>query len=635
MREFPLGPQRCGMSRIAVLPRSYDIARMVPPLIQLTDIHLGFGGAKLLEGAALSASSGERICLVGRNGSGKSTLMKIAAGLLEPDSGTRFIQPGATVRYLPQEPDMSGYADVFDYAVGGLPSGADTHQARLMLNELGLSGDENPAHLSGGEARRAAIIRVLAPQPDILLLDEPTNHLDLPAIEWLENRLLRYSGALVLISHDRRFADRLGKITVWLDRGQTRRADIGFAGFEDWRDTVLAEEREAQHKLSRKIAAEEDWLRYGVTARRKRNVRRLGDLHALRQAAREHRGPAGRAELRTTKGKDSGALVCEARQISKSYGETVIARDLSVRIMRGERVGIVGPNGTGKTTLVNLLTGQLAPDSGDVRLGANLNIARIDQKRLEADPQMSLKDALTGGSGDTVMMAGEPRHVVSVMKDFLFAPEQLYSPLSALSGGERARVMIARALADASNLLVLDEPTNDLDLETLDALQDILGEYKGTILLISHDRDFLDRIVTSVIASEGQGRWVEYAGGYTDMLTQRGHVGTGRDRDGARRAQGAPSGGSKPAQKPKREPAGRLSFKDKHALQALPGEIAALAQEIADREARLADPHLYQRDPQAFQRLSAELAELSAKRDMAETRWLELEMRREALENPS
>ncbi len=608
---------------------------MTAPLLQLTDIHLGFGGTGLLEGASLSAARGERICLVGRNGSGKSTLMKIAAGLVEPDRGTRFIQPGATVRYLSQEPDMSGHTSVFDFASAGLSSAADSHQVRVMLDELGLSGDEDPRHLSGGEARRAAITSVLAPQPDILLLDEPTNHLDLPAIEWLENRLARYAGALVLISHDRRFAERLGRITVWLDRGQTRRAEIGFAAFEDWRDTVLAEEREAQHKLARKIAAEDDWLRHGVSARRKRNVRRLAELHALRQAAREHRGPAGRAELRSATARDSGALVCEAQEITKSFGETLIVRDLSLRIMRGERVGIIGPNGTGKTTLVKLLTGQMAPDSGHVRLGTNLEVARIDQKRLEADPQMSLKDALTGGGSDIVTIAGEQRHVVSVMKDFLFSPEQLYSPLSALSGGERARVMIARAMAGTSNLLVLDEPTNDLDLETLDALQDMLGEYAGTILLISHDRDFLDRIVTSVIAWEGEGRWVEYAGGHADMVAQRGHDMPARRDQGERGMRERGSQAAKSAQAHQPRQAARLSFKDKHALEKLPGEIAAMARRIADLEARLADPQLYRRDPEAFARLSAELAELSTARDAAETRWLELEMRREALENPS
>jgi ATP-binding cassette subfamily F protein uup len=495
---------------------------MAPPLVQLKDIGLTFGGTPLLAGVELSVSAGERVCLVGRNGSGKSTLLKIAAGLIEPDRGTRFMQPGATVRYLPQEPDFAGAATTLAYVEAGLGPGDDRHQARYLLEQLGLDGSEDPARLSGGEARRAALARVLAPAPDILLLDEPTNHLDLSTIEWLERELAGRRAALVMISHDRRFLANLSRSTVWLDRGQTRRIERGFAAFEAWRDEVLAEEERDQHKLDRKIVAEEDWLRYGVTARRKRNIRRLGALQALREARRSYRAAAGKAALTAAAADPSGTLVIEADRVGKSYEGRPIVSDFSIRIQRGDRIGIVGPNGSGKTTLINLITGALASDSGAVRLGANLAMATLDQHRESLDPSATVAEALTGGRGDTVVIGGQPRHVIGYMRDFLFAPEQARTPLGVLSGGERGRVMLARALAKRSNVLVLDEPTNDLDLETLDVLEEMLGEYAGTVILISHDRDFLDRVVNAVIAPEGGGRWLEYAGGYSDMLAQRG-----------------------------------------------------------------------------------------------------------------
>src|SRR5712671_2334064 len=495
---------------------------MAPPLIQLKDIALTFGGTPLLSGVELSVSSAERVCLIGRNGSGKSTLLKIAAGLVEPDSGSRFVQPGATIRYLPQEPDFEGHATTLAYVEAGLGPGDDHYQARYLLEQLGLGGEEDPAHLSGGEARRAALARVLAPAPDILLLDEPTNHLDLTTIEWLERELAGARAALVMISHDRRFLTNLSRSTIWLDRGQTRRIERGFAAFEAWRDDVLAEEEREQHKLDRKIVAEEHWLRYGVSARRKRNVRRLGNLHALREARRSYRGAAGNAALTAAAADRPGSLITEADRIAKSYDGRPIVSDFSIRIAREDRIGIVGPNGSGKTTLINLLTGALAPDAGTVRLGTNLAMATLDQHRESLDPNETVAGALTGGRGDTVMIGGQARHVVGYMKDFLFAPEQARTPLGVLSGGERGRLMLARALAKPSNVLVLDEPTNDLDLETLDVLEEMIGDYSGTVLLISHDRDFLDRSVNAVLVPEGNGKWVEYAGGYSDMLAQRG-----------------------------------------------------------------------------------------------------------------
>ena len=432
------------------------------------------------------------------------------------------MQPGATIRYLPQEPDFGEHKTTLAYVEAGLNPGDDHYQARYLLEQLGLHGDEDPAHVSGGEARRAALARVLAPAPDILLLDEPTNHLDLPTIEWLEGELESRRCALVIISHDRRFLSNLSRSTAWLDRGQIRQIDRGFAAFEAWRDEVLAEEERDQHKLDRKIVNEEHWLRYGVSGRRKRNVKRLGNLHALRDQRRTYRGATGNANLAAAEADKSGKLVIEAKNIGKSYGDRKIVDGFSIRVQRGDRIGIVGPNGAGKTTLIDMLTGGSPPDSGTIRLGANIEMATLDQHRESLDPKSTLADALTGGGSDHVMIGGKPKHVVSYMKDFLFAQEQMRTPLEVLSGGERGRLMLARSLAKASNLLVLDEPTNDLDLETLDVLEEMLGDYEGTVILISHDRDFLDRVVTSVIAPEGDGRWIEYAGGYTDMLAQRG-----------------------------------------------------------------------------------------------------------------
>ena len=600
---------------------------MAPPLIQLRDIRLTFGGTPLLTGVELSVSPEERVCLIGRNGSGKSTLLKIAAGLVEADSGTRFVQPGSTIRYLPQEPDFGDHNTTLAYVEAGLGPGDDRYAARYLLEQLGLRDDADPANLSGGEARRAALARVLAPSPDILLLDEPTNHLDLPTIEWLERELDNRRSALVLISHDRRFLENLSRATAWLDRGQIKRTDRGFAAFESWRDEVLAEEEREQHKLDRKIVNEEHWLRYGVSGRRKRNVKRLANLHALRQARRDYRGTAGDAKLSAAEAEKSGRLVIEARNIGKSYGERKIVDSFSIRIQRGDRVGIVGPNGAGKTTLVNLLTGAVTPDSGSVRSGANIEMATLDQHRESLDPKSTLAEALTGGRGDHVMVGGKPKHVVSYMEDFLFAREQMRTPLEVLSGGERGRLMLARALAKPSNLLVLDEPTNDLDLETLDVLEEMLGDYEGTVILISHDRDFLDRVVTSVIAPDGQGRWIEYAGGYSDMLSQRG-------ADLHRETLKAPAAEKKEAKPPVEAPAPkrRLSFNEKHALETLPKTIEKLHAEIARQQRRLDDPNLYAKDRKTFDEASNAMARAQQELAAAEDRWLELEVLREEIE---
>jgi ATP-binding cassette subfamily F protein uup len=594
---------------------------MAAPLLLLQAIELTFGSTKLLDGAELGVAPGERLCLVGRNGSGKSTLLKIAAGMVEADKGTRFAQPGATIRYLPQEPDLSGFSTVRAYVEAGLAPGDDPNRAFYLLGNLGLSGEENPAHLSGGEARRAALARVLAPRPDILLLDEPTNHLDLPAIEFLEGELGQLPGALVLISHDRRFLQNLSRATLWLDRGRTRRLEQGFAAYEQWQSRLLEEEEIERHKLDRRIAMEQDWVRYGVTARRKRNQGRLARLGAMRQKVREQLQVTGSVRMEAAEAAPSGSLVIEAKNISKAFGARSIVADFSLRLARGNRIGIVGPNGVGKTTLVKLLTGRLAPDKGTVKLGANLSLAMLDQGRAMLDPETTLGEVLTGGHGETVQVAGKARHVASYMKDFLFLPEQARTPVRILSGGERARLLLAKLLATPSNLLVLDEPTNDLDLETLDLLEEMIADYPGTVLLVSHDRDFLDRVVTSLLLAEGEGRFTEYAGGYSDMLSQRG-TDAAKVREKVKRA-GRTRG---PSQKAK------MNFSDRHALQTLPPRIAELEKQIAALKEDLAAPDFYNRDPQGFGVAAQKLEALQQEKALAEERWLALEMLREEME---
>ncbi|WP_295879792.1 ATP-binding cassette domain-containing protein [uncultured Bartonella sp.] len=600
---------------------------MAPHLLRLDHISLTFGGTPLLTDAALSVSNGDRIALVGRNGSGKSTLLKIAAGLVEPTDGEIFRHPSATIRYLPQTPDLDGFENVRAYVEAGLGPLDDVHRVSYMLDHLGLSGEEKPDQLSGGEARRAALARVIAPAPDILLLDEPTNHLDLTTIEWLEGELKTIRSSIVLISHDRRFLENVSQSTIWLDRGQTKRLGKGFAFFEEWRDKLLEEEEIEQQKLGRQIVREEHWLRYGVTARRKRNVRRLDELQKLRQKYKSYRGPQGNAVMELSDSQESGKLVIEAKNISKAYGEQVLVDRFSTRIHRGDRVGLVGPNGIGKTTLLSMLSGVLTPDSGTVKLGVNLEIATLDQKR-SLDENETLAHYLTDGRGDSVIVNGEQRHVVSYMKDFLFSPEQARTPIKELSGGERARLMLARVLSRPANLLILDEPTNDLDMETLDLLQELVSNFPGTVLLVSHDRDFLDRTVTSIIAPEGNGRWLEYAGGYSDMIAQR----KGREIEQKNVAKSSSPQTSAPAERAKRETKQKLSYKQKYALEKLPSEIDALHNEIAKMEKEFSDPDLYTKNAKRFEELSRLLEQKRKDLEAKENEWLELEMLKEGLE---
>jgi len=597
---------------------------MPPPLLHLKDITVAFGGSRLLDGAELSVAAGERLCLVGRNGSGKSTLLKIAGGLMEADAGTRFAQPGATIRYLPQEPDLSGFATTRDYVEAGLGAHEDPNRAFYLLGNLGLSGSEDPATLSGGEARRAALARTLAPRPDILLLDEPTNHLDVKAIEWLEGELKAASSALVLISHDRRFLENLSRATIWLDRGKTHRLEKSFSSFEAWRDEMLEKEEVERHKLERRIAAEEDWLRYGVSGRRKRNQGRLEKLRGLRTERRDQIGKLGSVKMEAAEGAGSGTKVIDAKGVNFAYGEREIVCNFSLRIHRGDRIGIVGPNGAGKTTLLKLLTGKLLPQTGNVKLGQGLLMGELDQNRSKLHPEQSLAAAMTDGSGDTVMVAGRPRHVMNYLQDFLFTPAQARTPVKVLSGGERARLLLAKLFATPSNFLVLDEPTNDLDLETLDLLEEVIADYPGTALLVSHDRDFLDRVATQIVLAQGDGRFTEYAGGYSDMLVQRGEQVPQRPEV---RKEATPA-----MERRSRISVQKMNFSDLHDLKTLPEKIAAAELRMAELERRLSDSSLYARDPAQFAELSAKLAEIRTQKDADEERWLVLEMEREALE---
>ncbi|MBB5074198.1 ATP-binding cassette subfamily F protein uup [Bartonella callosciuri] len=616
---------------------------MAVPLLRLDRIFLTFGTTPLLNQACLSVEQGVRIALVGRNGCGKSTLLKIAAGMSEPSGGEIFRHPRVTLRYVSQNPDCSGFEDIHAFVEDGLDDIPDVQWINTLRTSLGFSGTEKLATLSGGEKRRASLLRALAAKPDILLLDEPTNHLDLPTIEWLEGILSSLPSAIVVISHDRRFLENVTHSTVWLDRGITKRLEKRFSEFENWRDKALEEEALEQHKLGRQIAREEQWLRYGVTARRKRNVRRLGELKKLRQMHKIYRGQPGTALLTASKTSRSGQLVLEAKRISKSYGERVIVKDFSLRIQRGDRIGLVGPNGIGKTTLLSTLIGQEAVDSGTVRHGYNLSMALLDQQRI-LNEEETLAHYLTGGRGETLLINGQERHVVSYMKDFLFLPEQARTPLKEFSGGERARLMLARLLSRPANFLILDEPTNDLDMETLDLLQEFIADFAGTVLLVSHDRDFLDRTVTHMLAPQGDGHWILYAGGYSDMMAQNKQAAllVRKDKELSQR-----KGLSNPrAQENAKHPSpvnrgfmGRekiklrkMSYKQVYALEKLPEQITALQDEIKKIEQELLDPALYCNDKERFMRLSTALEEKKSICAQKEEEWLELALLREEYE---
>ena len=595
-----------------------------PPILTLKNIHLTFGGTPLLEGAEISVSKGDRICLVGRNGSGKSTLLKIAAGIDKPDDGERFVQPGTSLSYLPQEPNFEGYKTISDYVLADLNIEDSPERANWLIKQFNLNPNERLSNLSGGEARRCALARSLAPEPDILLLDEPTNHLDLPIIEWLESELNNIRSALVLISHDRRFLQNLSRSTIWINQGVTHKLNKSFINFESWREDFIENEIIKRHKLDRKLVAETEWLNQGVSGRRKRNMGRLKALKDLRVKRKNDRPVLSNIDMVANKVEISGKRVSLVKNISKSYEDKNLIDNFSTIIQRRDRIGIIGSNGCGKTTLLNILIGKTEPDKGVVYLGKNLDIQILDQKRDSLDNNMTLANALTGG-GDTVEINGVSKHVIGYMKSFLFSPEQARTPLKVLSGGERGRIMLARALAKSSNFLILDEPTNDLDIETLDLLQELLSDYQGTVILVSHDRDFLDRVVTSVIAYEGKGKWIEYAGGYSDMLDQKNKkINLMKDLEKKE---------SKINNKNNSTSMPRLTYKDKYALETLPKVIEKYIVEIKIQNDILSEPNLYASNPDLFNLTSKKLKNIDSDLKKAEQKWLELEIKSETLKS--
>ncbi|WP_372674487.1 ABC-F family ATP-binding cassette domain-containing protein [Aquicoccus sp.] len=595
------------------------------PLLQLTDISLTFGGEPLFDDLSLVIQPGDRVALVGRNGSGKSTLMKVMAGLIEPDRGSRVAGPGVSVGYMEQEPEMKGFATLGDYASSELEPG-EFYKVERAGEGLKFDPDRAVDTASGGERRRAALAKLMAESPELMLLDEPTNHLDIEAVLWLEQELKSTRKAFVLISHDRAFLRELTRATLWIDRGMTRRQEKGFAHFEAWRDKIWDEEDQSRHKLDRKIKAEARWAVEGISARRKRNmgrVRALADLRAERAAQIARQGAAAMA---LDSGPKSGRKVIEAKGISKSYDDKLILRPFDLTVMRGDRVAFVGPNGVGKTTLLKLLMGEIEPDSGSVRHGTNLVPAVFDQARAQLDPEATLWDSLTedkemrvSGQSDQVMVRGAPRHVVGYLKDFLFDERQVRAPVKSLSGGEKARLLLARLMARESNLLVLDEPTNDLDVETLDLLQELLDDYAGTVLLVSHDRDFLDRVASVTVAMEGDGRATVYAGGWSDYQRQKSRTEASERQEKSEKAK---SSGQKITQQVSARP--KLSFTEKHRLEALPGVIERLEAEIAKLEELLAQPDLYTAEPVKFRKATEALVERQEKLAAAEEEWLTL-----------
>ncbi len=599
------------------------------PLLQVNEITLTFGGDPVFEDMSLVVQPGDRLALVGRNGSGKSTLMKVMAGIVEADRGEVIAGPGVSVGYMEQDPDLSGFETLGDFAAHGLDA-SEMYKVERAGEGLKFDPARPVSTASGGERRRAALARLMASEPELMLLDEPTNHLDIEAIRWLEDELKTTRAAFVIISHDRAFLRELTRATLWIDRGVTRRQEIGFEGFEAWRDQMWEEEDTQRHKLNRKIKAEARWAVEGISARRKRNqgrVRALQDLRAERASQITRQGTAAMA---LESGPKSGRKVVEATDITKAYGDKTILRPFDITIQRGDRIALVGPNGVGKTTLLNMLIGKEEPDSGTIKLGTNLEIALFDQARAQLDGDMSLWDSLTGdpemrvsGKADQILVRGQPKHVVGYLKEFLFDEAQARAPVRSLSGGEKARLLLAKIMARSSNMLVLDEPTNDLDVETLDLMQKLLSTYDGTVLLVSHDRDFLDRVAATTIAMEGDGKATVYAGGWTDYLAQR------QQDDFDQSVVTKAKTGDK-SEKPKGSASKGLSFTEKHRLEALPAEIARLEAEIAKLEELMSDPTLYTENPVKFQKAMDALVQRNEKLQDAEAEWLALEEKAES-----
>ena len=592
------------------------------PLIRLSDLFLRHSDKDLFTGVTLSIFAKDRTCLVGRNGTGKSTLLKILGGEADFDKGERFVQPGTRVGILPQEPDLSSFAKVMDYATS---ASAEPHRAKMFLDSLGLEPDQGTDGLSGGEQRRAALAKALAEEPDVLLLDEPTNHLDVDTIEWLESEIRRFDGAVLTISHDRRFLETVTEQVAWLDRGRVQHLNKNYRHFDAWAEKLLEDEARDLAKLNKLIAEETQWSREGISARRTRNMGRMRRLEALRQERRNMVARPGQVQLDSASSGQSGRRVIEATDISKSYDGRAIIAPFSTKIMRGDRIGIIGPNGAGKSTLIKMLLGTLEPDGGSVFRGTNLEPLVLDQMRTTLKPGTTVWEYLADVGGDQIMVRGQPRHVVSYMRDFLFSERAARAPVESLSGGERNRLTLAKGLANPSNLLVLDEPTNDLDLETLDLLQEIIADYEGTVLLVSHDRDFIDRLVTSTILFDGKGGVFEYPGGYSDARKQ--HQTRLKNQFSASKPKPSKKEPEKKAATPTKN---KLTYAEKIRLEKLPGEMEALEGNIAKGESLLSDPDLYARDPEKFNRITSKLGELRDKLEEAEMEWLELEEKAES-----
>ncbi len=609
-----------------------------PPIAVLRGVTLTLGATPLFAGVDLALAKGERMALVGRNGAGKSTLMRILAGAIEPDGGEIFMQPGTQARHLLQEPDFTGFATALDYVSEGLDEYM-LYRAEAELGAWGVPFDLDLTKASGGQSRRLALAHAFAHDPDVLLLDEPTNHLDVPAIELLEEELLAFRGAALIVSHDRRFLENVSTSVAWLRQGVVRTLDKGYSQFEEWTEQVEAEEEKAFDKLNVQLRAEERWMARGVTARRKRNMGRVRKLQEMRADKRQKRTAlaeaASTANLAIDSGAQSGRLVAEAKKLTKIFqtpdGSLPIVRDLNLRVMRGDRLGIIGPNGAGKTTLLKLILGQLAPDSGTLRLAKNLDIAYLDQTRASLKPTETLWDTMAPLGGDQIIVRGYPKHVAAYAKDFLFESRQLHQPVGALSGGERNRLTLALALAKPSNLLVLDEPTNDLDIETLDLLEDMLADFDGTLLLVSHDRAFVDNVVTSILTPEGDGQWMETPGGYSDYVSQKKTGQATAFRSSA--LDPVQRGGPKPATgaKAPSAPAGKLSYKDQRRLEELNRLMPERQAEIVDLEDGMADASMFSKDPKGFQVRANRLTTARTELEGYEAEWLALEEKREAL----
>ncbi|WP_433909742.1 ABC-F family ATP-binding cassette domain-containing protein [Sphingomonas yabuuchiae] len=592
---------------------------MAAPVLSYEDLGLVQGSGWLFRHLDIHVGPRDRLALIGRNGAGKSTLLKLMAGIIDSDEGRRVIVPGTHVVYLEQDPDLTGCSSLSDYVLSG-DDAPEAYEAEAIAGQLGIDLTREASTASGGERRRAAIVRALAMNPDVLLLDEPTNHLDLAAIEWLEDWLKRFTGAFIVISHDRTFLTRLTKSTLWLDRGQMRRNEVGFGGFDAWTEQVYAEEQRAAEKLDAKLKIEEHWLHRGVTARRKRNQGRLEKLVQMRATRAAMIGPQGAAKLGIASDDVKTKEVIKAEHVTKRYGDRTIIKDLSLKVTRGDRIGIVGSNGAGKTTLLRLLTGEIQPDEGSVFLAKTLDGVIIDQQRKLMAPEKRVREVLADG-GDWIDVRGTRKHIHGYLKEFLFDPSLAEAKIGTLSGGERSRLLLAREFARESNLLVLDEPTNDLDLETLDLLQEVIGDYEGTVLIVSHDRDFLDRTVTVTLGLDGSGTVDVVAGGYADWVAKRKAVPEAK----------------KPAPKAAPSPAApaqaktKLSYKDQRDYELLPKRIEELEAGIARDEAKLADPDLYAKDPAQFDRLMKAIEKAREEKDEAEMRWLELAEQVEAL----